>query len=245
LVWLLASGFVVLGGGTVVLGAMLFVTNRTGMNRTFPFTGYLVMAVGGGILSIGVASLARIRAQAGRSAQAGAGSAQRRPSPATRVPAPTTVELPLTPEMHRWLEASCARSRRKLAIGAVSLLAYTLVLGYFFVNDDRPIGLRFAFLPLGLGTGVGAIMLVALTGEQWLFRRDLRRSTFLRTTGPMTIWGFRQYRQLNVADQKFTLTLPMAAQLSGLRWGAVDHVKHAHRILEVRDVRGRVAYRLP
>jgi hypothetical protein len=147
--------------------------------------------------------------------------------------------------MHRCLEATCSRSWRAVGIGTAVLLVYTLVLGSLFVLEDGPVGRRLTFLPLGLGTGLGSIMLAAFSGEQWLLHRDLRRSTFLRTTGPMTIRVFRQYYQLKVADRTLSINAQMIAKLARLRWGVVDHTKHAHRILEVRDANGRVAYRLP
>jgi hypothetical protein len=236
---------VVLGGGILVLGIALYIGNRIGLRPAFPFAGFLGMAVGGWILAMGVRALARLRAQARSSTRAEALSALRRPSPAISASAPGTVELPLTQEMHHCLEVTCSRSRRALGFGAAGLLAYTLVVGSIFLKEDGPVAMRYTFLPLGLGAGTGTIMWAALMGEQWFLQWDLRRATFLRTTGPMTIWVFGQIHQLKVADQKRSLNPQMAAKLSSLRWGVVDHTKHAHWILEVRDASGRVAYRLP
>jgi hypothetical protein len=236
LVWLQAWGFVVVGFGIAVLGVALFVGNRSGRYPTFPFAGFLAMMVGSGIVKMGMGSLARIRAQARRAPRAGAASAPQLPSPVAPAPrrdpdSPSTRELPLTSEMQRCLEAACSRSRRALGVGAAVLLVYTLVLGGLFVREEGPVGSRHTFIPLGLGTGVGGIMWAALLGEHWLLQKDRRRSTFLRTTGPMSIRKFHYYHRLNAADRTFTLNLPMAAKLRGLRWGVVDSTKHARHIL--------------
>jgi hypothetical protein len=236
--------------GIAFLGFALSVGNRTGRHATFLLAGLLTMAIGWNILKIGTGSLARIRAQARCWPRAGAASAPQLPSPAAPAPrrdpdSPSTRELPLTSEMQRCLEAACSRSRRALGAGAAVLLVYTLVLGGLFVSEEGPVGLRYTFYPLGLGTGVGGIMWAALLGEHWLLQKDRRRSTFLRTTGPMSIWRFQSYHQLNAADRTFSLAFPMAAKLSGLRWGVVDSTKHARHIFEVRAQDGRVAYRHP
>jgi hypothetical protein len=120
------------------------------------------------------------------------------------------------------------------------------VLGGLFVMQEGPVGSLNTFIPLGLATGGGILLWAALLGEHWLLQKDRRRSTFLRTTGPMSICRFQSYHyQLNAAGHKFTLSSPMAAKLHGLRWGVVDHTKSSRRILEVRARDGRVAYRHP
>jgi hypothetical protein len=239
-----------LGGGITVLGIALFIGNTTGRFPTFPFAGFLAMTVGGGILAMGRGVVEQIRAQARRTPRAGAASAPQHPNPAAPASgcapgSPATRELPLTPALRHCLEAACSRSRRALGIGAAILLVYTLVLGTLFVREDGPVGSRYTFVPLGLGTGVGGIVWAALLGEHWLLQKDRRRSTFLRTTGPMTIWTIQYSYQLNVAGHKFSLSYPMVAKLRGLRWGVVDHTKNARRILEVRALDDRVAYRHP
>ena len=56
-------GVVFLAGGLLfILGACLFVGNITGLFRTFPFAGYVTMAVGIGLL--GLAARARARGDA-------------------------------------------------------------------------------------------------------------------------------------------------------------------------------------
>jgi hypothetical protein len=156
------------------------------------------------------------------------------------------AELPLTPELRRSLEALCSRSLREILGVAAFLFVYTLVVGSFFLREIGPVGGRHFFIPLGLGTGVSVVMLIASTAEHWLLRRDLRRSTFLRTSGPMTTLVSGRYRHvMKVSDQKFTITPQITAKVSGLRWGTVNHTRHAHRILEVRDATDRVAYRAP
>jgi hypothetical protein len=249
LLCLLAIAFVILGGGIVVLGFVLAHGNRSGIRPTVPYAGTITATLGGSILAVGIGSLIRIREEARASIRTGAPSVPRRPSSATPPSRPGTVELPLTPEMHRCLRATYSRSWRAIGVGTACLFTYTLVLGYFFVNEDGPVGMRRTFLPLGMGTGMGGILLAASIAEQCLLQRDLRRSTFLRTTGPMKIWVLRRGFQLTISDRKFIITPQIATKLWGFRWGAawgvVDHTKRSHRILEVRDASGRVAYRLP
>jgi hypothetical protein len=238
------------GGGIMVLGLVLVFGNATGLRPTFPFAGFLVMTLGGAIVGMGKSSLIRTRAPVGESPRSGDTGGGRSPGPVTpasapAVHSPATVELPLTPELHRSLEALCSRSWREILVVAAVLLVYSLVVGSLFLREEGPVGLRYTFVPLGLGTGVGVIMLIALTAEYWLLRRDLRGLTFLRTTGPMRTWVFRQYYQLKVADQKFTITPQIAAKVSGLQRGTVSHTRHAHRILEVWDPIDRVVYHVP
>jgi hypothetical protein len=249
LVCLLAFAFVILGGGIMAVGFVLIYGNRSGLRPTVPYAGTITGILGGSIVAVGIGSLIRIREEARASIHTGAPSVPRRPRSATPPSRPGTVELPLTPEMHRCLRATCSRSWHAIGVGTACLFTYTLVLGYFFLNEDGPVGMRRTFLPLGMGAGLGGIVLAASIAEQCLFQRDVRRSTFLRTTGPMKIWARRRGFQLTIFDQKFNIPLQIATKLWGFRWGAawgvVDHTKRSHRILEVRDASGRVAYRLP
>jgi hypothetical protein len=252
-VQLLAWGFVVLGGGLIVLGIVVVFGNATGAFRTFRYAGFLVMALGGGLLGMGRSSLAMIRLPAGGSTRTGANPGRSAPQATARasasvVRAPATEELPLTPEMQRCLGAIRSRWFLKFRIVTAVLVIYTLIVGGLFLSEEGPVGLRKTFLPLGLGTLIGGIIWLGMIGESMLLSGDLRRSTFLRMTGPIKVERLvypRGMYQLHVAGRKFNMNSQMVAQLRGLRRGVVESTKRSHHVFEVRDDAGRVAYRHP
>ena len=73
-------------------------------------------------------------------------------------------------------------------------------------------------------------------------RRDLRDSTYLRTSGPVQVVSLYGGSLLRLEDRAFLADPPPAKVLRNLTWATVDYSRHAHVIFEIRDQSGQVVY---
>jgi hypothetical protein len=168
-------------------------------------------------------------------------------------PAPTaapaqvfTVEMPLTPEIAALISAQTARARRILLYVVAGALVFFLVLAIVFsVANVAPGQNTFLFLLFG---GIGVASAGMIYGISWLtmlkpVRRDLRGTTYLRTTGPVQVVRIASGAMLRLADRAFLFDSRYGfAQLSTLSWGTVDYSPHGHVILGAWDAQGRSVY---
>jgi hypothetical protein len=77
-------------------------------------------------------------------------------------------------------------------------------------------------------------------------RRDLRGTTYLRTTGPVEVVSLGNGAMLRLADRAFLIDQRYGAtELGALGWGRVDYSPHGHVILGAWDKDGRSVYCLP
>ena len=161
----------------------------------------------------------------------------------------STVELPLTPEIAAAITRHIARSRRTLLYIVAGCLIFFGGLGAALSWTDKTPGGNLTFLAI-FGS-VGALSAILIYGISWLtsikpVRRDLRGTTYLRTTGPVKIVSMSGGAMLRLADRAFLMNgRNGAAELSELSWGRVDYSPHGHVILGVWDRDGRSVYSLP
>jgi hypothetical protein len=162
--------------------------------------------------------------------------------------APSTVELPLTPEMMSCVHRSSSSWRLLLALLFGGALIVATVLSR--VQQRRVV------------TGLAIVTVALVLVGTYIWRRiaayvELRDGLFLRTTGPLTVER-KTARKLRGADEvsygplKFfdrelwpdeslRRRLCEARVLSGV----VDHAPHLDAVFEIRDDAGRVVYRDP
>jgi hypothetical protein len=175
-------------------------------------------------------------------------------APAPGQPAPTTsqvftVEMPLTPEVAALIAAQTARARRILLYVVAGSIVFFAGMGIVFSVTNVAPG-QGAFLLLLFG-GLGLATAGMIYGISWLtmlkpVRRDLRGTTYLRTTGPVKVVRIASGAMLRLADRAFLFDSRYGfAQLSALGWGTVDYSPHGHVILGAWDAQGRSVYCIP
>lgn len=152
-----------------------------------------------------------------------------------------TVEIPLTPAMHRVIAAEGRQFRRKLLLISSCVIAVLLLFGVL---------IEALFLMTSVS---GALAVILLGAGMWTNRKanqDLRESHYLNTTGPLSITEVSLggestgAYQMRLGDRSFMLG-STGAQIPSLRWASVDYTKHVNLIFEVRDADGRSVYRHP
>jgi hypothetical protein len=160
-----------------------------------------------------------------------------------------TVELPLTPEVAAVIERQSARTQRILLYVVFGFLFFFIVLGAVLAAANVAPGQGETFLALFTGIGVASALLIYsifwLTARRPV-RRDLRGTTYLRTTGPVQVVPISSGGMLRLADRAFLMDRRNGMkELSKLPWGRVDYSPHGHVILAAWDSEGRSVYSLP
>jgi hypothetical protein len=166
-------------------------------------------------------------------------------------PAPefSTVELPLTPEIAAMIKRQSARAKRILLYVVAGCLIFFSALGGVLSITDKTPGQGGTFLAVFGSIGVASAGLIY--GISWLtsFRligRDLRGTTYLRTTGPVEVVSMGNGAMLRLADRAFLIDQRYGArELGVLGWGRVDYSPHGHVILGAWDKDGNSVYCLP
>jgi hypothetical protein len=161
----------------------------------------------------------------------------------------STVELPLTPEIVAAIVRQSARAKRLLTYVAGGFCILFVGLGIVLGATDKTPGEGMTFLVIfGLiGVASGGM----IYGIWWLtamkpVRRDLRGTTYLRTTGPVEVVSLGNGAMLRLADRAFLIDQRYGAtELGALGWGRVDYSPHGHVILGAWDKDGRSVYCLP
>ncbi len=155
-----------------------------------------------------------------------------------------SVELPYTKAMSDVLSRKMKHSRRVTAILIASGMSFFLLVGAVLDFATQPAS-GFRALPflaaagLVFGLIVGVIWL--LTGDRPI-RRDLRESTYRRTSGPVQLVAVYGGWMLRLADRAFLVDARPAKTLRNVSWAVVDHSRHAHLIFEVKDHSGQRIY---
>jgi hypothetical protein len=161
----------------------------------------------------------------------------------------STVEMPLTPEITAVIARQSARSQRILLYVVGGSFVFFAALGIAIGATDKTPGEGRTFMLLFGGLGVACALLIY--GISWLtaqrlVRRDLRGTTYLRTTGPVKVVPISAGAMLRLADRAFMMNgRGGMAELSKLNWGRVDYTPHGHVILGAWDSEGRSVYCLP
>jgi hypothetical protein len=167
----------------------------------------------------------------------------------TVAPEFSTVELPLTPEIAAVITRQSARAKRLLYYVAGGFCALFIILGIVLGLTDKTPGAGKAFLMIFGLIGIASGSMIY--GIWWLtamkpVRRDLRGTTYLRTTGPVEVVSLGNGAMLRLADRAFLIDQRYGAtELGGLGWGRVDYSPHGHVILAAWDKDGRSVYSLP
>src|ERR1019366_9069016 len=139
----------------------------------------------------------------------------------------STVEMPLTPEIAAAITRQSARAKRILVyvVGGCLVLFGGIGIG-IGVTDKTP-GEGMTFLAVFGFIGVASAGLIY--GITWLtsmkpVRRDLRGTTYLRTTGPVEVVSLGNGAMLRLADRAFLIDQRYGAtELANLGWGRVDY----------------------
>jgi hypothetical protein len=167
-------------------------------------------------------------------------------APAARA---STVEMPLTPEVTALVARQSARSKRTLLYVAGGFLVLFAGMGVAaFALDNTP---GEGAMALGYLGGIGLLTAILIYGISWLttqrpVRRDLRGTTYLRTTGPIEVVPISSGAMLRLADRAFMMNGRAGMkELSKLSRGKVDYTPHGHVILAAWDAEGRSVYSLP
>ncbi len=161
----------------------------------------------------------------------------------------STVELPLTPDVVAVIVRQSARAKKLLYYVAGGFCVLFVVLGMVLgVTDKTPGDGKIFMMIFGLiGIASGSM----IYGIWWLtamkpVRRDLRGTTYLRTTGPVEVVSLGNGAMLRLADRAFLIDQRYGAtELGALGWGRVDYSPHGHVILGAWDKDGQSVYCLP
>jgi hypothetical protein len=160
----------------------------------------------------------------------------------------STVEMPLTPEIAQIITRQSARAKRILFYVAGGALVLFGGIGIVVGLTDKTPGEGMIFLVVFGSIGVASAGLIY--GISWLtsfrlVRRDLRGTTYLRTTGPVEVVSMGNGAMLRLADRAFFIDQRYGAkELRALGWGRVDYSPHGHVILGAWDKDGRSVYSL-
>jgi hypothetical protein len=161
----------------------------------------------------------------------------------------STVELPVTPEIVAVIVRQSARAKRLLTYVAGGFCVLFVGLGIVLGVTDKTPGEGMTFLMIFGLIGVASGLMIY--GIWWLtamkpVRRDLRGTTYLRTTGPVEVVSLGNGAMLRLADRAFLIDQRYGAtELGALGWGRVDYSPHGHVILGAWDKDGRSVYCLP
>jgi len=155
-----------------------------------------------------------------------------------------TMELPVTPAVTAVIVNRAARSRRIIGIIIVSGLVFFLLLGEGIdLAVSSPGGLK--ALPFLTCAG---LLFGLIVGWIWVFpreltiRKDLRDSTYLRTSGPVRVVQVYGGWLLRLSDRSFLTEARPAKALGKLTRATVDYSRHAHMIFEIRNDSGQIVY---
>ena len=177
---------------------------------------------------------------------AGAGSPGHSNAPAAEF---STVELPLTPEIAAVIARQSARAKKILLYVAGGFCVLFVGLGIVLGATDKTPGEGKTFLAIFGLIGIASALMIY--GLSWLtsmkpVRRDLRGTTYLRTTGPVEVVSLGNGAMLRLADRAFLIDQRYGAtELGALGWGRVDYSPHGHVILGAWDKDGNSVYCLP
>lgn len=203
------------------------------------FMGWRLRTSGKGILQPNPVASAGISSVGTAPAQPGAPTA----------PEFSTVEIPLTPEVAAVIARQNARIQRTLLyIVAGCLVFFVVAGGILAATDKKPGDARLFLIMFG---SIGAASAAAIYGISWLttqrpVRKDLRGTTYLRTTGPVSVVYISGGGMLRLADRAFLMNGRNGmTELSKLGWGRVDYSPHGHIILGVWDRDGKNVYCSP
>ncbi len=161
----------------------------------------------------------------------------------------STVELPLTPEVAAVIARQSARAKKILLYVAGGFCVLFVGLGVVLGATDKKPGEGMTFLAIFGSIGIASALMIY--GLSWLtsmkpVRRDLRGTTYLRTTGPVEVVSLGNGAMLRLADRAFLIDQRYGAtELGALGWGRVDYSPHGHVILGAWDKDGNSVYCLP
>ena len=123
-------------------------------------------------------------------------------------------------------------------------LAFFLLLGEGIdLAVSSPSG--FKALPFMAGA---ALLFGLIVGVIWIFtrerpiRKDLRDSSYLRTTGPVQVVPVYGGWLLRLSDRAFLIDARPAKVLANLTSASVDYSRHAHIVFEIRNDSGQIVY---
>jgi hypothetical protein len=177
---------------------------------------------------------------------AGAGT---RGQPAAVAAEFSTIELPLTPEIAAVIAQQSARAKKLLYYVAGGFCVLFIVLGAVLGVTDKTPGEGKTFLMIFGLIGIASGSMIY--GIWWItamkpVRRDLRGTTYLRTTGPVEVVSLGNGAMLRLADRAFLIDQRYGAtELGALGWGRVDYSPHGHVILAAWNKDGQSVYCLP
>ena len=161
------------------------------------------------------------------------------------------VPLPVTPPVVAALKKAIARKNRPVLVCAAGVFVLGVALGlvFYFANSSSATWL--IWLGAAFGGAIDVYILIIWAFVSARGRRDLREVTYLRTSGPIRVDTAvnlvgRTTCLLRVVGHTFAIDhVRIAPRLNGLDWASIDHSRHMHVILEVRNRSGEAVYRIP
>jgi hypothetical protein len=161
----------------------------------------------------------------------------------------STVELSLTPDVAAVITTQKARTRRFLLWvgGGIAVFFFGLGIVLGLTNSAAGQGQTFFLIFAGIGIlSAGMIIGISWLTTQMPVRKDLAGTTYLRTTGPVSVVRMGSGGMLRLADRAFLMDGRYGMkELSILGYGTVDYTPHGHVILAAWDRNGRKVYSLP
>jgi hypothetical protein len=214
---------------------------------------FLALIGGGKDLALGLVLAAGMIAMGWKLKTYGKGIIQEEHSAATTELSATTpprqsstVELPLTQALSVAFIRQVARWRRitGIIVGCFTAFFLLLSVGMYLAlpppASPKPFLIVVAAVCLFFALFVGGIHVFQ---RELPVRRDLRESTYLRTSGPVQVISLYGGTLLRLADRAFIAdSRPAVKVLRDLTWATVDYTRHAHVIFEIRDQAGHVVY---
>ena len=211
------------------------------------FISLFLMIMGGRFISSGKGI---VQSQPAGAAPASSFAAQPTVPGSIGAPGQFTVELPLTPDVSAVIAAQSARNNRVTLWVIAGSVAFFLVLAIVLSKtaaDNATQSKEFLLIFFGIGV-IFAAMIYSISWftSQRPVRRDLRGTTYLSTTGPVSVVRIGNGTILRLADRAFVLSGRAATkELRALGHGRVDYSPHGHIILAAWDRNGRNVYSLP
>ena len=212
----------------------------------------LALLGGGKDLVLGILVSAGLIAMGWKFRTYGKGIRQQEPASATSEVSPEappppspTVELPVTPVISAAFIRQVARWRRITAIIIACGMAFFLVpaVGIYLARPSPTSPKLFPIVLAATGIFFGLVVGgIHVFQRERPVRRDLRNSTYLRTSGPVEVVSLFGGSLLRLVDRAFLADPPPGKVLRNLTWATVDYSRHAHVIFEIRVQSGHVVY---
>ena len=165
---------------------------------------------------------------------------------------PGTTELPMIPTVARALTNN-VKSKTHLMVAMLAIIVVGVLLGAPLITHES-LGAVYSSPAIWL-TVVGLIvsLLMVFVPFALFLTRDARAQTYLRTAGSISVTEkgtglYPWYLQIGERGMQVEVAVAQAVRTASSHdyWsGVVEHSRHMHAVIEIRDIEGIVQYRMP